>query len=563
VMTLPDCVIEAQRRYRLEMQYDDGDGRLTCFLDGQKLFEYIDRFHFPGFQIGMYAWTPGAHLKPLEVRCFKNRRLSAMHLADEFFQDNAFELARQCYHGLQSSCTSAAEAAQARLKAAMCLVSMNQLEQGRSELQSLRGTELEPYALAEEAALNFKMGKLHPGLEMFEDVFQRFPKSPARILVQPHVSQARSRMDIYDPDRTKDLVMRARLNYLGQEICNPPSYAQIRSAIERARVNWIRGAWQESLEDMLQYQQRMVPSQYDIADFRQTLFAAALANGREDLLTLEPTVSQNWNCDYAPDWCSGILLHVVVRNGDPSRFIEEYNAACAEYPQVKDLRELRHGILQLYLVQNRVPEALQFLRSEILAKMKIAEEHDEYVRYYWAGASIVDSGEESLHQEVLTALEALVKGTSESSPEARTLSLLKTRWAIAHGDFEAAARACAGWDAPALVYHFSDGLVFQALLASLKLLKAPSVDELKASLDSRLSGTELELADIFLRNKEPQPSARWPHARWRPEFRVWLARWLAAKGNSAAARAIAEPAVDARYGRTHSQPALAAVLQLR
>lgn len=563
VMTLPDCIVEPLRHYRLEMHYDDSDGRLTCYLDGQRLFDYVDPFHFPGFQIGFYTWAPGAHLRPLEVRCLKDRRLSAMHLADDFFQDGAVELARHCFTALQSSCATAPEAAQARLKAAICLIALNQPEEAQRELQLIRGTALEPFALAEEAALNLKAGQLHRGLELFEDVFSRFPESSARLLIHPELADARNRTRHFDADRTRDIAIRARFNRLGQETCTPPSYAQIRSAIEWARVNWIRGAWQEALDNLLSFQQRLVPSQYDIADFRQTLFAAALATGREELLTPEPSVSQTWNCDFAPDWPSGILLHAVVRKGDPARFIDEYLAAAAEYPQIKDLRELRFGIFQIYLAQDRAAEAAQFLRAEILARMNAPDQHSAYQLYYWAGGAIVDAGEEAMFHELLAQLQSLAVTAGPESPEARTLALLQTRWAIEHGDFDAAARFSDGWSVPELVYHFSDGLVFQALLASLKLPKSPTVDALKSSIHARLSGTELELAEIFLRQKDPVPSERWPHAHWRPEFRVWLARWLAATGDSAAAHAIAQPAIDPRYGRTHSQPALAAVLQTR
>ncbi len=561
VMTLPDCTIEPNRHYQLEMHYDDGEGRLTCFLNGQRLFDYQERRRFPGYQIGLYAWGAGAHIKPLEIRCIKHRRLSAMDLADELMQEGSHELALQSYTALYSSCTTPLEAAQARLKSAVCLIAMNKAVEGRRILQSFRDTELEPYALAEEGSLSFRTGERRVAIEIFEDLFRRFPESNARHMALQYVGLARSRELWFDDTRRSDLDLRGRFNKLAQDSCVPPSYAQSRAAIEWARVNWQLGAWPEALENLLQFQRRLSPSQYDVADFRQTLFVSALANGREDLLPADPSISQTWSLDWAPDWCSGILLHAVVRKGNPAQFIEEYLAAAKVYPQIDQLRDLRKGVVALYLAQSRVAEAAQFLNTEIYPKFNLSAPFEDYFWCYWLGGVVVESGDAGLFNDFQNVMRPLLAQAGARSPMARALSILDARWNVEHGEFDVAAAALDGWDEPALVFHFSEGLVLQALLASLKVLKAPSLDMLNVSLDHRLAGVELELAEIFLRHKEPLPNARWPHARWRPEFRVWLARWLLANGRPDAARAIAEPAVDARYGLTHSQAALAAVLQ--
>ena len=60
----------------------------------------------------------------------------------------------------------------------------------------------------------------------------------------------------------------------------------------------------------------------------------------------------------------------------------------------------------------------------------------------------------------------------------------------------------------------------------------------------------------FLGKKPPRPGKLWPHPLWRPEWRLWLALWLEARGRKNEAAAVARASIDARFGLTHSQPAL-------
>jgi hypothetical protein len=98
------------------------------------------------------------------------------------------------------------------------------------------------------------------------------------------------------------------------------------------------------------------------------------------------------------------------------------------------------------------------------------------------------------------------------------------------------------------------------MLSSLGLLKSPTRAELAASIGKHLAGTPLDLARMFLEQKPPVPGEEWPHPLWRPEWRLWLAIWLEAKGERAAAAEVARPARDNRYGLTNSQPALKKLL---
>jgi len=94
----------------------------------------------------------------------------------------------------------------------------------------------------------------------------------------------------------------------------------------------------------------------------------------------------------------------------------------------------------------------------------------------------------------------------------------------------------------------------------LGILKDPPLKELEETHEIYLSGTELDLARMFLGKKEARPGELWPRPYWRPEWRLWLALWHEARNDKKAAHEVAAPAIDPRYGMTNSQPALRALM---
>jgi hypothetical protein len=109
--------------------------------------------------------------------------------------------------------------------------------------------------------------------------------------------------------------------------------------------------------------------------------------------------------------------------------------------------------------------------------------------------------------------------------------------------------------------YFREGYLIQLMLASLGYLKSPSLDKLRAEHAHYLSGPMLDMAEMFLELKPPVPGKLWPHPGWRPEWRLWLALWLEAKGRRKEAHAVAAPSHDPRYGLTHCQPSIEALLK--
>ena len=110
--------------------------------------------------------------------------------------------------------------------------------------------------------------------------------------------------------------------------------------------------------------------------------------------------------------------------------------------------------------------------------------------------------------------------------------------------------------------HLSSRSVFvwKVMLSSLGLRQTFDA-ALPDYCERLLCGTLLELARMFMGEMEPRPTALWPHPHWHPEWRLWLALWLEAKGRKKEAFEIVAPSRDPRYGLTTAQPAIEAMLQ--
>src|SRR5205823_2525480 len=67
--------------------------------------------------------------------------------------------------------------------------------------------------------------------------------------------------------------------------------------------------------------------------------------------------------------------------------------------------------------------------------------------------------------------------------------------------------------------------VLKAFLSSVGCLNKWSTEELSAEIKQQLCGPMLELAEMFLGERDAKPTERWPHPLWKPEWRLWLGLW--------------------------------------
>jgi hypothetical protein len=129
--------------------------------------------------------------------------------------------------------------------------------------------------------------------------------------------------------------------------------------------------------------------------------------------------------------------------------------------------------------------------------------------------------------------------------------------AIQAGDFERAARELSELPIE------RDGQMTvppRIMLASLGALRY-SAKEMNAWVQLKLIGIQRDLAGMFLGKNKPVPGKLWPHPGWQPQFRLMLGLWLEARGKKKAAHAAVQHSHDPRYGPTHAQPAIEALLK--
>ena len=555
VLAIPRLSVKPGRRYRLEIEYSEGWFR--GFIDGRQVLAYQELFPGTGCQVGFYAYARNTFFQPIEVhRQNWALEVPATQVADEFFKQGYFEAALERYKQLALRFGGRFEGAEARLKVGACLARMNRWDEAHQAFKALSGSILEPYALAEDAMLEFRKdgdGSPRLGIERFQQLLKHFPSSQSAKSVLKVCDPMSSRPLKRGTPLEEDCALRVELYRMMSNVYENPILIQLHSNHAACRGLLQTGRYAEALEEVLQFKPRLCPGLQDRGGGRAAFIAAVLANGRDDLLP----VNRSWERNDLPHCLSwtGLMLHCLVRGEKPAsalRFalekpsrIENYNAESTLQDQVL-----------LYLALQQPGKAEKFIKKHVMPKIRPTN----YRCAYAIGSALVDA-------RCGKPLQAWINFLSRHSQTflhanvSHVIAVLNARWALEEGRLDEAAHFLNGMPPPAEGFVFNDSLVLQLMLSSLGLLNAPIKEELHNTYERYIGGTELDLAHMFLGIKEPRPGKLWPHPLWRPEWRLWLALWLEARGNKAAARDIALSALDARYGLTHSQPALQALIE--
>jgi hypothetical protein len=291
---------------------------------------------------------------------------------------------------------------------------------------------------------------------------------------------------------------------------------------------WL-GHWEEALAECLAFKETLLPTQRDRQELRSVVGYLGLAVGRDEFVNTELLRDTPLS---GIDWWTGLELHRAVR----------FNTAAAELDAHAE--KPLHFIFRLQLAAGKLSEAAvtatklyPFLRG---------------LNTYMIGNSIADTRCDELMADFVRNCEAQKIGE---------INVTQARYSLEGLDFESAARVLTDCPPPGGTTYFREGYLIQLMLASLGYLKSPSLDKLRAEHAHYLSGTMLDMAEMFLELKPPVPGKLWPHPGWRPEWRLWLALWLEAKGRRKEAHAVAAPSRDPRYGLTHCQPSIEALLK--
>jgi hypothetical protein len=487
-------------------------------------------------------------------------------MADDLYKHRFYQAALERYVQIADQNPHRLEGDEARLKIGLCLSAQGEAEGARKTFRSLTAGPLQPHALAEEAAVEFSgVEGTDPrrGLQVFADLLDRFPESHARVRAVGVARRAWSVWDrrIFSENLAEDQELCRQLNLLAASTYDPPMQSQLKCWLAACVFMMRLGRYREALESAQTAADRTYARRRGFNRVAYVLTAAALAAGRDDLLPLA-----HWNLIHVgilrTDWSTSLPMHIAVRGlfpaaaGAPAANLSEKLAA--------DL-SLRDAI-SLYLAAGR-PDAAARLAAR-LGERSAPPQTD----LYRTVTPLQESGREDLWKlalDFLASLNAGAIGARIPSEDRRVYAdyprleaTVSARWHLEiEGDLAAAAAALKGVAPPSPHCLFTDTFVLQVMLASLGHVKSPSVAQLSAALEKHLSGTPLDLARMFLGEKEPAPGELWPHPLWRPEWRLWLAIWLAEKGQRERALEVVTPSRDERYGLANCQPGIARLIE--
>jgi len=538
--------LEVGRRYRIELVYHDEEGLIHCAVDGKRVFTYREMFPLQGSQIGFYSYSGSVHFKPLEVSQQNwSVKIPAVRAADRHFQARHFDTALEMYNDVAARVFNRLPGMEARLKSALCQIALGRRKEAQELLKTLRGTLLEPFGLAEEALLNLQHtnpdADPERGLSTMRELFERFPESQARIRIFDAAAAVRLWAQCMTGSRARDLEIQLALRELCVRTFPVPGNSQVTSQVRVAILNTMLGRWREALESQLAFGELLSAAQRRHHEYENVLLVVALANGREDLITADGRGDGVYG---GQDWTTGTMLHRVVRKGDPAASVE----AVSSWSQLHS----RYGVqMLLHYVRKDCVSA----RAALAQRLALIDfQKEDAVGPYTIGAAIADAEDPVAWEAYLDAYRAgypLILNMVHAATGRRELHRC---------NFEAAANSLANTKEDYHHEYYHEVYIQKALLASLGYLKTPSLEEIRKESVRYLAGTRLDLVRMFLEEKPPVPNDLWPHPGWRPEWRLWLGLWLEAKGRKKEAHAVVAPARDRRYGLTHCQPAIEALL---
>jgi len=181
--------VEVGRKYIMTISYQDG--WLRCYIDNELIFNYRELHPFNGYHIGLYAYGKGSHYKPIDVKYEKKGLLTpAILLADEHLTHNRFDVAISRYDEIIQNFPDRLEGYEALLKKGFCYAKLDNKPVAEEIFNSLNGTILEPYALAERAMMELpnnefealrKEGDYKQAYMAFQSLAKKIPWPPSFI----------------------------------------------------------------------------------------------------------------------------------------------------------------------------------------------------------------------------------------------------------------------------------------------------------------------------------------------------------------------------------------------
>ena len=565
VLAKPGFTVEPRKKYRIEIEYNEG--WLYCYVNDDRIFTYREIFPFVGRHIGIYSFGKGCHFRPVEIQVQKSGlMLPAMQVANDLFQYGHYREALERYREIADTKHHRLETDEARLKAGTCLKQLGRAEEARRMFLSVTEGVLAPFASASDALLDLDRDSISDqkmGIVKLKKVLSDYPEHQVIAMVIDAASNYRQYTSNFKGDHSLDqeFALKIELLKVGRDTLMPPVQSQLRFQVFAACYMFETGQWQDALDDMLEFRERLLPVQRFLHQFQEIFCVAALANGRDDLLPDSPHDLSKWEHPRMRSWKEDYLFHIVTRTYDRKQFCEEIMSG-ERKPGILETENndigflARDTILQCFLADNDVKKAGEFIEEYIIPHQ--STDTDREFEPYVTGGSIIGSGCAELFERWIE----YYSSSSEKRTVTEMIRVLKARFFIAQGDPEQAASELEHAD-----FHFAHDslscrpiIAVQALLSSLGFLKIPE-QSLRNLARKHLSGTALDLFRMVTGEKKPEPGPLWPHPLWQTELRFWLCLWLEYKGEKDSAKDIILPCRDERYGSSCFQPAVRAMLE--
>ena len=556
-MSTSTLLLEPQRRYRLDIAYQDK--WIRCSIDDQVVFEHRELFSTFGQYLALYAAEPGMHFRPLILeRELRHTRISIVEMADSYYLDQHIAQALKIYHEVAEQLGDHSEGLECLLKMGFCYARLGQYDAAKQAFNRLDHTILEPYARYEMAIAEYLRDdattRKH-GMKLLEATIKRFPNHAATsrlksIALLNELSLLPRGAKYADRLRSFSHLLLLVLQTSG--VRGSTQYNILRNYLHSLML---LGEWDRLIHDTPGLLASLPPQYPRFPDADNFRLLPALCGMEDHLLPHDPFLLNSWGTMFASADISPVTLptHIAARHRGLEWFL--YELLAGRGPSVADAS---------------AAPMMAFVRFEVLVATGHFAEADRWVRTPAATGLVCDWVNEvclvvihSTRQDLLEEVFAFYRQVNPLADSSLNLTYCRLLTAIYQGDWETA--ACCFHDEQEFISPRMDDtnhrLLFRVLLASLGYKQvAPSSGALRRAVTANLTGPLLHLAQIFAGHTEPQPDASWPRPCWRPEYRLWLALWLEAKGQYTQARAIAEPALDPRYGEINAQPLLRKLL---
>ncbi len=553
VMAVPGMSIEPGRRYTLTMEYNDG--WLQCFLDNKRIFTYRELFPFSGKTIGLYGWGKNVHFKPLNVqRQLWGISIPAIQLADDLMNTGLYRPAMMRYEQIAENVRHTLKRQEAILKKGICLDKLRKQEEARKIFHSLYGTTFEPFAMAHEAKMEVNRkhnNQPEKAVEIFSELMRRHPKSQARIEVLNIVSRLLFRRMMPNASMKREMELNHEVYRLGALTSYPPAQSQLKCYPRLAKTACYLGKTAEVLDLFSRAVRDTLPRQLDRSEIEVSHAILSLATGNPIENNSLTQINPSRVNELRPNEAASFFAHVACMTLKP-----EFMSKDTQLFTITDL--LRRGDFNA-AKKTVCPNA---------AKLWTGKDPSFSGRPFSLLALFIDAEDEEPFLSILDFIRQLIPKSDNFLIKLYGETLTQLFEANRHIElhrFDQAAKAFQELQnlshpekilIPIIRHIFDLGILTPVILSTLGHMDSSVADKYNDLYEIFLCGPELELCEMMLGKRAPEPTEHWPHPLWCPDLRLWLGMWLEEKGEYDKALETVRPSIDSRFGLTNRQPAL-------